>query len=197
MIDTTVSLISTGTERMLVDFGKSSLIGKARSQPEKVRQVIDKVATDGLLTTVDAVGSKLAQPIPLGYCNVGVVSDSRVEGFSCGDRVVSNGPHADVISVPKNLCAKIPSNVSDEAASFTVVASIGLQGLRLAQPTLGEAFVVTGVGLIGLLTVQMLLAQGCRVLAVDYDPAKLMLASQFGAETCATFRKVRIRLRRA
>ena len=184
LIDTTVSLISTGTERMLVDFGKSGLISKARSQPEKVRQVLDKVATDGLMTTLHAVNSKLGQPIPLGYCNVGVVRDAGAGGFKVDDRVVSNGPHADVVSVSKNLCARIPDNVSDEAASFTVVASIGLQGLRLAQPTLGEAFVVTGVGLIGLLTVQMLRAQGCRVLAIDFDAAKLDLARQFGAETC-------------
>jgi predicted dehydrogenase/threonine dehydrogenase-like Zn-dependent dehydrogenase len=184
LIDTTVSLISTGTERMLVDFGKSGLIAKARSQPEKVRQVLDKVATDGLMTTVDAVRSKLGQPVPLGYCNVGVVRESGAERFQPGDRVVSNGPHADVVSVPKNLCAKIPDNVSDEAASFTVVASIGLQGIRLAAPTLGESFVVTGVGLIGLLTVQMLRAQGCRVMAIDFDPAKLELARAFGAVTC-------------
>lgn len=184
LIDTTVSLISTGTERMLVDFGKSGLVAKARSQPEKVRQVLDKVATDGLITTVDAVRSKLGQPIPLGYCNVGVVRDAGAEGFKVGNRVVSSGPHSDVVSVPRNLCARIPESVSDEAASFTVVASIGLQGLRLAKPTLGEAFVVTGVGLIGLLTVQMLRAQGCRVLAIDFDATKLELARGFGAETC-------------
>lgn len=184
LTDTTISLISTGTERMLVDFGKAGLVAKARSQPEKVRQVLDKVTTDGLLTTVDAVRSKLIQPIPLGYCNVGVVNVSGVAGFKRGDRVVSNGPHADVVSVPNHLCARIPEGVSDEAASFTVVASIGLQGIRLAQPTLGEAFVVTGVGLIGLLTVQMLLAQGCRVLAIDFDAEKLDLARQFGAEIC-------------
>ncbi len=169
---------------MLVDFGKAGLVAKARSQPEKVRQVFDKVVTDGLLTTVDAVRSKLGQPIPLGYCNVGVVRESGVEEYSAGDRVVSNGPHADVVCVPTNLCAPIPDTVSDEAASFTVVASIGLQGIRLAQPTLGEAFVVTGVGLIGLLTVQMLRAQGCRVLAIDFDGSKLELARGFGAEIC-------------
>lgn len=184
LIDTTVSLISTGTERMLVDFGRAGLISKARQQPEKVRQVLDKVATDGLLTTVDAVRSKLSHPIPLGYCNVGVVCESEVNGFQKGDRVVSNGPHADVISAPRNLCARIPDSVSDESAAFVVIASIGLQGLRLAEPTLGECFVVTGVGLIGLLTVQMLKAQGCRVLAVDFDTEKLELARQFGAETC-------------
>lgn len=186
LIDTTKTLISTGTERMLVDFGKAGLIAKARSQPEKVVQVLAKMKTDGLLTTIDAVRSKLGQPIPLGYSNVGIVRavGTGVEGFAVGDRVVSNGAHADVVSVPQNLCAKVPEGVSDEAASFTVVASIGLQGIRLAEPTLGEAVVVTGVGLIGLMTVQLLRAHGCRVLAIDYDADKLALARGFGAETC-------------
>lgn len=186
VINSKVSLISAGTERMLVGFGKASYIEKARQQPDKVKMVLDKVATDGLMTTVDAVKSKLAQPLPLGYCNVGVVSEigTGVEGFKVGDRVVSNGPHADVVKVSKNLCARIPDTVDDESASFVVVASIGLQGIRLAEPTLGEAFVVTGVGLIGLLTVQLLRAQGCRVLAIDFDENKLKLARQFGAETC-------------
>jgi predicted dehydrogenase/threonine dehydrogenase-like Zn-dependent dehydrogenase len=186
LIDTTASLVSTGTERMLVEFGRAGLISKARQQPEKVKQVLAKVRTDGLMTTVDAVRSKLGQPIPLGYCNVGRVREAGagVTGFKPGDRVVSNGPHADVVSVPKNLCAHIPDSVSDEAAAFAVVASIGLQGLRLAQPTLGECFVVTGAGLIGLLTVQLLRAHGARVLAIDFDPAKLELARRFGAETC-------------
>jgi predicted dehydrogenase/threonine dehydrogenase-like Zn-dependent dehydrogenase len=148
--------------------------------------VLQKVQTDGLATTVEAVRSKLAQPLPLGYCNVGVVGavGNDVSGFKPGDRVVSNGPHADIVVVPKNLCALIPDSVSDEAASFTVLASIGLQGIRLAQPTLGETFVVTGVGLIGLMTVQLLRAQGCRVLAVDFDEQKLALARSYGAETC-------------
>lgn len=186
LIDTSVSLISAGTERMLVGFGKASLIDKARQQPEKVKMVLEKVQTDGLLTTLDAVQSKLNQPLPLGYCNVGVVAEvgGGVGGYSKGDRVLSNGAHADVVKVPKNLCAKIPDDVSDEAASFAVVASIGLQGIRLAQPTLGECVVVTGVGLIGLLTVQLLKAQGCRVLAIDFDQSKLDLAAQFGAEIC-------------
>ena len=186
LINTTTTLISAGTERMLVDFGKANLIDKARSQPDKVKMVLEKVQTDGLMTTVDAVKSKLAQPLPLGYCNVGVVESvgKGAEGFKVGDRVASNGPHADVVRVAKNLVAKIPDNVTDEEASFTVVASIGLQGIRLANPTMGECFVVTGVGLIGLLTVQMLRAQGCRVLAIDFDQSKLDLAKQFGAEIC-------------
>lgn len=186
LITTTLSLISAGTERMLVGFGKASYLEKAKQQPDKVKMVLEKIKTDGLMTTIDAVRSKLAQPLPLGYCNVGIVSDigKGVEGFKIGDRVVSNGPHADVVRVSKNLCARIPDSVDDEAASFVVIASIGLQGIRLAQPTLGEAFVVTGVGLIGLLTVQLLRAHGCRVLAIDFDDKKLSLARQFGAEIC-------------
>jgi threonine dehydrogenase-like Zn-dependent dehydrogenase len=186
LVHSRVSLISAGTERMLVGFGKASYLDKARQQPEKVRMVLEKVRTDGLLTTVEAVRSKLAQPLPLGYCNVGVVAEAGagVEGLRPGDRVVSNGPHADVVKVPKHLCARIPDGVDDEAAAFAVVASIGLQGIRLAQPTLGECFVVTGAGLIGLLTVQLLRAHGCRVMAIDFDAAKLALARRFGAETC-------------
>ena len=185
VIASAVSLISAGTERMLVGFGKASLLDKARQQPDKVQAVIEKARTDGLLTTLEAVRSKLAQPIPLGYCNVGRVQASVDQSeFPVGSRVVSNGPHADVVKVPRNLCARVPDGVDDEAASFTVVASIGLQGIRLAAPTLGECFVVTGAGLIGLLTVQLLRAHGCRVMAVDFDSAKLDLARQLGAATC-------------
>lgn len=186
IVHTITTLISAGTERMLVDFGKSSYLDKALQQPDKVKMVLEKIQTDGLMTTIEAVQSKLAQPLPLGYCNVGVVGEvgAGVEGFKVDDRVVSNGPHADVVKVSKNLCARIPDGVDDESASFVVVASIGLQGIRLAQPTLGEAFVVTGVGLIGLLTVQLLRAHGCRVLAIDFDESKLALARQFGAITC-------------
>jgi len=185
-IATMVSLVSAGTERMLVDFGRSSYLEKARQQPEKVKMVLDKVATDGLIPTFDAVKSKLSQPIPLGYSNVGIVADisSGVSGFEIGDRVVSNGPHADVVTVKRNLCARIPDNVDDESAAFTVVGSIGLQGVRLAEPTLGESFVVIGAGLIGLLVIQLLRANGCLVLAVDFDEKKLELAAQFGAQIC-------------
>lgn len=185
LIHTTTSLISAGTERMLVDFGKASLFSKARQQPDKVRQVLEKVRTDGLLATLDAVRSKLDQPLPLGYCNVGMVAGvgEGVSGFSVGDRVASNGPHAEVVSVPRNLCARIPEGVADDAAAFTVIGAIGLQGVRLAQPTLGECFVVTGLGLIGLMTMQLLRAHGCRVLGIDLDESKVALAQQFGAET--------------
>lgn len=185
LIRTTRTLISAGTERSLVEFGKANLIDKAWQQPEKVRQVLDKVRTDGFLTTFDAVQSKLDQPLGLGYCNVGVVEEvgPGVEGFSVGDRVVSNGKHAEVVCVAKNLCALIPEPVLDDHATFTVLAAIGLQGVRLANPTLGECVVVTGLGLIGLLTVQLLRAQGCRVLGIDFDSDRLAMARQFGAET--------------
>ena len=183
LIQTTCSLVSAGTERMLVDFGKANLLNKVRQQPDKVRMVLDKIRTDGLATTLEAVQSKLDQPLPLGYCNVGRVLDNGGEAsFSAGDRVVSNGHHAEVVAVPRNLCARIPDTVSDEQAAFTVLAAIGLQGVRLLNPTLGECVVVTGLGLIGLLTVQLLRAQGCRVLGVDFDPARLALAKQLGAE---------------
>ena len=167
---------------MLVQFGKSSLIDKARQQPDKVQQVIEKSRTDGLLTTLHAVQSKLDQPLPLGYCNVGTVIavGSGVVGFNVGDRVASNGHHAELVAVPQLLCASIPDGVSDQSASFTVLAAIGLQGIRLAHPSLGETFVVSGLGLIGLLTAQLLIAQGCRVLGLDPDGAKCSLAEQFG-----------------
>jgi predicted dehydrogenase/threonine dehydrogenase-like Zn-dependent dehydrogenase len=177
------TLVSAGTERMLVDFGKASYIEKARQQPDKVKQVLDKVKTDGLFPTIDAVRSKLDQPLPLGYCNAGIVLESGVEGFEVGDRVVSNGNHAEVVRIPKNLCVKIPDAVDDESAAFTVLGAIGLQGIRLIQPTIGETIVVTGLGLIGLMCVQMLKANGCRVLGIDYDSNKCELARKFGAET--------------
>lgn len=185
LIRTTQSLISPGTERMLVDFGKASLLDKARQQPDKVRMMFDKIKTDGLLSTLDAVRAKLDQKIPMGYCNVGTVValGQHCEGFSLGDRVVSNGAHAEIVCVPKNLCCKIPDGITDEDASFTVLGAIALQGMRLAKPTLGETFVVIGLGIIGLLTVQLLRANGCRVLAIDIDPKKIEFALQFGAKT--------------
>lgn len=185
LIATRRTLISAGTERMLVDFGKAHWLNKARQQPDKVRQVIQKVRTDGLGPTLDAVRSKLDQPLPMGYCNAGTVLaiGRGVTGFAVGDRVASNGKHAEVVAVPHTLCAKIPDRVTDDAAAFTVIGAIGLQGIRLLAPTLGECMVVTGLGLIGLITVQLLHAHGCRVLGIDPDPAKLALARQFGAET--------------
>ncbi len=185
LIRTARTLVSAGTERMLVDFGKAGFIGKARQQPDKVRQALDKVKTDGLAPTLEAVFNKLDQPLPLGYCNVGTVLErgAGVTGFSPGDRVISNGKHAEAVAVPVNLCAAVPDGVSDDEAAFTVLSAIALQGIRLVQPTLGEAVVVTGLGLIGLMAVQLLKAHGCRVLGLDFDPAKLRLAESFGAET--------------
>jgi len=184
LIESTRSLVSLGTEKMLIDFGKGSLLAKARSQPDKVKQVLQKIRTDGLFTTIDAVKAKLDTPIPLGYCNVGsVVEADATSTYRTGHRVISNGPHAEVVAVPENLTASIPDNVTDEQAAFTVVAAIGLQGIRLLQPTLGERIVVSGLGLIGLLAVQILRANGCQVLGIDFDPAKLALARQFGAQT--------------
>lgn len=184
LIRTTQSLVSAGTERMLVDFGRANLLDKARQQPDKVQMVFNKVRTDGLLPTLDAVGNKLEQPLPLGYCNVGTVLDigAGVKGFTVGERVASNGKHAEVVNVPVNLCARVPAAVSDEEAAFTVIGAIALQGIRLVQPTLGEAVVVTGLGLVGQMTVQLLRAHGCRVLGIDFDPAKLAMAKSFGAE---------------
>ena len=184
LLATTTTLVSAGTERMLVDFGKAGWVEKARQQPDKVRMVVEKVKTDGLAATVEAVQSKLDQPLALGYCHVGRVLEAGagVSGYAAGDRVVSNGRHAEVVRVPVNLCARVPDAVTDEQASFTVLAAIGLQGIRLVNPTLGECVVVTGLGLIGLLTVQMLRAQGCRVLGIDFDPARVALARQFGAD---------------
>ncbi len=184
-IQTRNSLISLGTERMLVSFGQANLIQKAKQQPDKVKQVIEKVKTDGLAPTMQSVFARLDEPLPLGYSNAGVVLEigEGVSGFAPGDRVVSNGPHAEVVSVSQNLAAKIPDNVSFEEAAFTVVASIGLQGLRLAEPTLGETVVVIGLGLIGQLTVQLAKAHGCRVIGTDIDESKRRLAESFGVET--------------
>ena len=185
LIRSTKSLVSLGTERMLIEFGKSSLISKARQQPEKVAQVLDKIKTDGLLPTLEVVFNKLGEPLPLGYCNVGVVEElgKGVSGFKVGDRVASNGPHAEWVCVPENLAALIPNNVSNEEASFTVIGSIGLQGIRLCNPTFGETIVVTGLGLIGLLTAQMLVANGCNVIGIDLDAEKCRLAREFGVKT--------------
>jgi predicted dehydrogenase/threonine dehydrogenase-like Zn-dependent dehydrogenase len=185
LIRTRASLVSTGTERMLLEFGKAGWLGKARRQPDKARMVLEKVSTDGLMPTMEAVFAKLDKPMPLGYCNVGVVMEvgRDVTGFAVGGRVASNGQHAEVVAVPANLCAKVPEAVSDDEAAFAVTAAVALQGIRLLQPTLGESVVVTGLGLVGLVAVQLLRANGCRVLGIDFDPGRLALARQFVAET--------------
>ena len=185
LIKTTRSLVSLGTERMLVEFGKASLIQKARQQPDKVKMVLDKIKSDGLMPTIETVFNKLEQPLPLGYCNVGrvVAVGSEVPDFKVGDRVASNGHHAEFVCVPQNLVAHIPDAVSDEQAAFTVIGSIGLQGIRLLDPTLGETVVVIGLGLIGLITAELLKANGCRVIGVDLDDQKLEIAKAKGIAT--------------
>ena len=184
LIKTSRSLVSLGTERMLVEFGKANLIDKARQQPDKVKQVLDKIKTDGIQPTLEAVFNKLGQPLPLGYCNVGtVIALGRgVTEFNVGDRVASNGNHAEYVSVPKNLVALIPDTVSDEEAAFTVIGSIGLQGIRLLNPQIGETVVVIGLGLIGLVASQLLHSNGCHVIGVDFDEQKVQLAKSFGID---------------
>ncbi|MCB9641620.1 MAG: bi-domain-containing oxidoreductase [Myxococcales bacterium] len=185
LIQTQATLISAGTERMLVEFGKANLLQKARSQPERVKQVLAKVRTDGVLSTMDAVVRKLDQPLPLGYSNAGVVLEvgAGVTDLQPGDRVASNGHHAELVVVPRNLCVKLPDEVSSEQGAFTTLGSIALQGIRLAVPTLGERFAVFGVGLLGLLSIQLLQANGCEVLAIDLNEERLKLAASYGAET--------------
>jgi len=187
LIKTTKSLVSLGTERMLVEFSKANLIAKAKQQPEKVKQVLDKIKSDGLLPTLETVFNKLGQPLPLGYCNVGKVIElgEKVSEFRIGDRVASNGHHAEYVTVPQNLVVHIPDSVSDEEAAFTVVGAIGLQGIRLLQPTLGETFVIIGLGLIGLITAEILIVNGCNVIGFDFDEDKVKLASDKGVKAFA------------
>jgi predicted dehydrogenase/threonine dehydrogenase-like Zn-dependent dehydrogenase len=183
LIETRRSLISAGTERSLVEFGKANLITKARQNPDRVQQVLDKIKADGLLPTIEAVFNRLDEPLPLGYCNAGVVlqAGAGVSHLAAGDRVASNGPHAEVVQVPVNLCAPVPDHVPNEAAAFAVLGAIGLQGIRLLAPQIGEHVVVFGLGLVGLLTVQMLVASGVHVIGVDLDGNRLELARSFGA----------------
>ena len=185
LIKTSRTLISAGTERMLIEFSKSNLLQKARSQPEKVKQVLDKMRTDGLMPTLEAVFRKLDEPLPLGYCNTGRVLEvgSGVSDLAPGDRVASNGNHAEIVCVPRNLVTRIPDGVTDESAAFTVLGAIALHGVRLAKPAMGERFMVFGMGLLGLMTVQLLRANGCDVMAVDVNSGRLALAARFGART--------------
>lgn len=184
VVQTQASLISSGTERMLRDFGQAGLISKTLQQPDKVRQACQKIKTDGIASTYQAISNKLDQLLPLGYCNAGVVLEAHKSSrWKQGQRIVSNGYHAEYASVPENLCAAIPDCVSDEEASFTITGAIAMQGVRLATPQIGEVFAVIGLGLIGLLAVQILKANGCRVIGIDPDEKRRKLAQRFGAET--------------
>ena len=184
LIKTISSLVSTGTEKMLVDFGAAGYINKARQQPDKVKQVIEKIKTDGVAATFDAVKSKLDMPIQLGYCNVGEVCEvgNGVKGFEIGDIVVSNGSHSEYVLVSENLCSKVPESVSTDDAVFTVLSSIALQGIRLSNPSIGEIFSVMGLGLVGQLAVQILLANGCKVVAFDFNKERVEFAKKSGAD---------------
>ncbi|MEO8376147.1 MAG: zinc-binding alcohol dehydrogenase, partial [Candidatus Sumerlaeota bacterium] len=179
LIQTTRSVISPGTERMLMEFGKANLLQKAMLQPERVREVISKIQTDGIAPTLEAIFSKLNEPLPLGYCNAGRViecgDEELARTISVGTRVVSNSNHAEYVLAGKNLLAQIPEAVSDEQAAFAVPGAIALQGIRLMSPTLGESVCVMGLGLIGLLAVQLLRANGCRVFATDFNADRLAL----------------------
>lgn len=181
LIRTKMSLISTGTEKMLIGFGKSNWFERARSQPDKVKMVLEKLKSDGLFSVIEAVNSKLDEPIALGYSNVGIVINGSGTDIKEGARVISNGPHSEVVRVNKNLVTEVPDNVTDEEAAFTVVGSIALQGIRLISPSIGELVVVQGLGLIGLLAVQILVANGCRVYGVDISKDRCKLGNAFGA----------------
>lgn len=185
VVRTQASLISPGTERMLLDFGNSSYLQMAKEHPDRVRQVVDKIVTDGLLPTYEAVTRKLDEPLPLGYCSAGTVVEvgSEIEEFRPGDRVVTNSPHGEYGMVGRNLCAAIPDGVPAEHACFAPLGAIALQAIRLASPTFGEKFVVFGSGLVGLLTAQLLRANGCEVMAVDVRDDRLELARGYGADT--------------
>ena len=188
LIRTAASLVSAGTERMVVEFAEKSLIGKARSRPDLVKQVLDKARREGLLTTVDAAFNRLDQPMPLGYSSAGTILalGQGVEGFKVGDRVACAGGgyavHAEYAVVPKNLLVHLPDEVDFESAAFATLGAIALHGFRLAQPQLGERLAVIGLGLLGLLTVRIARAAGCQVFGVDLDPRRVELAVQAGAE---------------
>jgi predicted dehydrogenase/threonine dehydrogenase-like Zn-dependent dehydrogenase len=184
LIQNRCSVISAGTEKMVVDLASKSLLQKARQRPDLIRQIVRKIRTQGLWQTFQQVSSKLDEPIALGYASTGVVlaCGAGVQGFRPGDRVASNGNHAGVVCVPKHLCALVPENVTDEEAAFTVIGSIALQGVRLARLGLGDTVLVVGLGLIGQIAVKLLKAQGCCVLATDLDAAKCEIATRSGAD---------------
>jgi polar amino acid transport system substrate-binding protein len=192
LVQTTSSLLSLGTERSVVELGRKSLLAKAKARPDLVRRVVEKAKTEGIKTTIEQVFNRLDQPVPLGYSAAGIVRGTgrSANRFAAGSRVACIGQgfasHAEVLAVPEMLCATIPENVSDEAASFGMVGCIALHGVRCANLTFGETVVVTGLGLIGLLTAQMLTAYGCRVIAADIDPHKLELARKLGITNVCT-----------
>jgi predicted dehydrogenase/threonine dehydrogenase-like Zn-dependent dehydrogenase len=188
LVRNSISLISAGTEKMVIDFAGKSMIGKAQERPDLVKQVVDKVKKDGLGPTIQTVLSKLDEPIALGYSCAGIVEEvgRGAEEFSVGDRVACAGmgyaSHAELVFVPKNLTVAVPPDVSLEDASFVTLGAIALQGVRITDPRLGENVAVIGLGLLGLLTIQILKANGCRTLGIDLDPTKVALALELGSD---------------
>ena len=187
LVRTGASLISAGTEKQIIELARASIAGKALTRPDLVRQTLRKVKSEGLVPVARKVLAKLDTPISLGYSLAGqVVEAGEQAGVAVGERVACAGAgianHAEYNVVPANLMVRIPDTVSDEAASFVTVGAIALQGVRVANPTLGERVVVSGLGLIGLLTVQLLKANGCRVLAFDPNPARVTMARDLGAD---------------
>ena len=187
LVHTAASLVSAGTERMLVEFAEKSLLGKARSRPDLVRQLIDKARREGLLSTLEAAFNRLDQPMPLGYSSAGTIiaAGEGLAGLRAGQRVACAGGgyavHAEYALVPRNLLAPLPDNVGFESAAFTTLGAIALHGFRLAEPQLGERVGVIGLGLLGLLAVGIARAAGCHVFGVDLDPRRVALAEQLGA----------------
>lgn len=187
LVQVATSLVSAGTERMVVDFAEKSLIDKARSRPDLVRQTLDKASREGVLATYEAVQNRLEQPMALGYSCAGTVIEvgSAVSEFSVGDRVACAGGgyavHAEVVAVPQNLVVKLPDATDFSSAAFTTLAAIALQGIRLADVKLGEVVAVIGLGLLGQLTVQMLKTAGCFVVGMDIQADRADLAKQLGA----------------
>jgi predicted dehydrogenase/threonine dehydrogenase-like Zn-dependent dehydrogenase len=190
LVRTVASLISAGTERAAVELVSKGLVKEARERPDLVKAVVAKVKSEGLLNTVAAVRDKMVASQSLGYSAAGIVTAvaEDVNEFQAGDRVACAGvgfaSHAEVLSVPKNLCVHLPEQVSFEAGAYGTLGAIALQGVRLAEPTLGESVVVIGLGLVGQLTVQLLKANGCRVFGLDLDPSRVLLAMELGAD-CA------------
>ena len=187
IVKNSYSLISSGTERSTVNIAKKNLIEKAAERPDLVKKVIDQVKKEGLAQTSKLVFNRLDSDAALGYSCSGIIQElgKNIDKFVVGQRVACAGQnfasHAEIISVPKNLCVAIPDNVSDEEASFVTLGAIALQGVRQTDPCLGDIVVVMGLGLLGLITVQLLNANGCKVYASDIDPSKLKLAKSLGA----------------
>jgi len=185
------SAISAGTESSLISLAQKSKLAMAQERPDLVQKVIDKAKNDGILSAYNQAISRLSKPEPLGYSCAGVVTDTDITEFSVGDRVACGGAgyasHAEYVSVPKNLCVKIPDNVSFRDASFTTIGAIAMQGIRNAEVTVGEKIAVIGLGLIGLLTVQIAKAAGCKVYGIDVDPKKIELARELGADVTSNY----------